>query len=529
MPGVDLTRSEHYALECRPSGKTAVSGGSLEQDFNVGGAYLKSASQRPSEPAILVEDGAISHGELASASISMARHMRRLGVGWNSTVALRSDDLVVVLAGLFATALLGARWINGDANTDLMRRAGVTLALDTDPDPATQLSGSVLVDARWGQPPKGAQTTEPPVFPGYGSPDDIWMIGKTSGTTGTPKLVGLSPRVVSLRNQENFRRFARPGVRIAGLFPFGTGPFLSRAISCLVAGGQIVTSIDPDRWVAQKVDLVFGSPRQIEAVLGARVLPDRLPLVQLSGGTAPESQVRHLLRSFEVVANGYGSTEGFNCLAVNHTLAEDGTIRRQTVVNNALVQIVDGEDRPLPVGAEGIVRISNAHLASGYIDAPAASAAAFRDGWFYPGDLGRWTEHGDFEVTGRVNDQFNLGGVKLNAVLLDHTMQSVAGIEDAICFMLPREGQPDRLSAMVAISPEYAAPDVLGEVRIALMRLAGKPAVPERFLQVDRPPRTPTGKPDRQACVAMVQAARARRRETVALGFHPGRTTDWTT
>lgn len=39
-------------------------------------------------------------------------------------------------------------------------------------------------------------------------------------------------------------------------------------------------------------------------------------------------------------------------------------------------------------GEEGEVRIRNSYLATGYLDAPEASARAFRDGWFHPATVG---------------------------------------------------------------------------------------------------------------------------------------------
>lgn len=52
------------------------------------------------------------------------------------------------------------------------------------------------------------------------------------------------------------------------------------------------------------------------------------------------------------------------------------------------VEIVDSDDRPLAAGTEGIVRIASEYGADRYIDDAQESAKVFRDGWFYPGDLG---------------------------------------------------------------------------------------------------------------------------------------------
>ena len=51
-------------------------------------------------------------------------------------------------------------------------------------------------------------------------------------------------------------------------------------------------------------------------------------------------------------------------------------------------QIVDEGGKALPAGREGSVRIRTAQTVTGYVGNPAEAETAFRDGWFYPGDIG---------------------------------------------------------------------------------------------------------------------------------------------
>ena len=67
----------------------------------------------------------------------------------------------------------------------------------------------------------------------------------------------------------------------------------------------------------------------------------------------------------------------------------------------ATVEVSDEEGNVLPAGQEGIIRISTTSMVTSYIGEPEAAAKAFRDGWFYPGDIGYQLETGDFYVTGR--------------------------------------------------------------------------------------------------------------------------------
>ena len=75
------------------------------------------------------------------------------------------------------------------------------------------------------------------------------------------------------------------------------------------------------------------------------------------------------------------------------------------------VEAVDGDDRPLPAGTEGVLRMRTAHQA--YFDGPPRSDLSGDLPWFYPGDRGSVQADGIMSVTGRVTELINVGGVKI--------------------------------------------------------------------------------------------------------------------
>ena len=63
-----------------------------------------------------------------------------------------------------------------------------------------------------------------------------------------------------------------------------------------------------------------------------------------------------------------------------------------------------------------------------------------RAAWFYPGDIGRLTEHGVLCVTGRSSDVINSGGVKVSATRIEDVLQALPEIrEAAACGVMGRE------------------------------------------------------------------------------------------
>lgn len=490
---------------------------SLPESQNIGLRYLRAVASFPDTVAITGGGEVVTHGQLAEASLAIALGLRARGIGQRSALAVRTADPAMALAALVATALLGARWVFGHGNLLGTDRLAIDMVLDDGTLPGEAGVPVVTLDESWFTQ-RGVGGAEKPLpFEGFLAPDDIWMISQTSGTTGTPKLVGLPHRVMSDRIAANAARLDWRGLRMASLFPVSAPVWLTYGLTALLQGGSVHAGRKPEDWFGEGVGFALASPAQAQGSLAAMVPKGKVATIQLSGGPAAEGLVRRLLTAFDAVWVGYGSTEGFNALSTIKTMARpagaDETIISQTVLApGSRVEVVDAEDRPVPTGTEGIVRVTNPYLAPGYMNAPAATAASFRDGWFYPGDLGRWDAAGVFHITGRTNEQFNLGGQKLNAQLMDFALLGVAGVRDAICFMLPDVEGTKGLRAFLSLEPGADMPDVLARARLALMALGGVSAVPQRFLLADTLPRNANGKADRRACVRLLEERKLQRR-----------------
>lgn len=85
---------------------------------------------------------------------------------------------------------------------------------------------------------------------------------------------------------------------------------------------------------------------------------------------------------------------------------------------------------------------------SGYLDAPELTAAAFQDGWFRTGDMGRARKGGVVELVGRAKELISRGGNKVSPLELEQVFAT----------------HPDVAAAMAA----GAADPILGE-RIHLL------------------------------------------------------------
>ena len=113
------------------------------------------------------------------------------------------------------------------------------------------------------------------------------------------------------------------------------------------------------------------------------------------------------------------------------------------------VQIVDEGGVPLPRGKEGIIRINSEYGAREYLDDPEESARVFRDGWFYPGDLGYLTEQNMLVISGRTKTVINIGGEKVTPERVEEVLSAHPSVQQVAVLAVHNERGVDDVCALV--------------------------------------------------------------------------------
>ncbi|GAA3155753.1 o-succinylbenzoate--CoA ligase [Blastococcus jejuensis] len=209
------------------------------------------------------------------------------------------------------------------------------------------------------------------------------------------------------------------------------------------------------------------------------------------------------LRAFDAVLVGGAATDP-GLLA----RARDAGVRVVTtygMTETAGGCVYDGE--PLTgVGVRisgGGVELSGPTLALGYRLDPAATAAAFVDGWFRTRDAG-WLADGRLTVTGRVDDVVVTGGVNIAPTAVESALREHPDVADAVVFGRPDDEWGQRVVA--AVVPAAGAEPALPSLRAWVTERLGAPAAPRELHVVATVPTLHTGKPDRRAVAAAVGA-----------------------
>jgi crotonobetaine/carnitine-CoA ligase len=122
------------------------------------------------------------------------------------------------------------------------------------------------------------------------------------------------------------------------------------------------------------------------------------------------------------------------------------------------VRVVDEGDFDVPAGESGEIVIRCERPwgnASGYYKNAEATVAAWRNGWFHTGDLGRLDEDGFLWHVGRNKDAIRRRGENISAFEVEQAIVKHPAVAEAAAFPLPSElGEEEVAVAVVLKSGE---------------------------------------------------------------------------
>ena len=237
--------------------------------------------------------------------------------------------------------------------------------------------------------------------------DQPLLLSLSSGTTGTPK----GPLVTHGHTLSRLFIYAfsltfNEADRFITATPLYFGGARYMTMAYLFMGATVVLfppPYEPDSLVQavndQRITALFLVPTLLRRLLD---LPKpSLPLMPgvrrlISSGSAlyPDERRRIMREVCPGFFNFYSSTEGGGISLLRPEHPDEASLSTGQVVFGAEVQIVDENHAPVPAGTVGAIRYRGGAVANSYYRNPVESAAAFRDGWYYPGDLGRFDADG---------------------------------------------------------------------------------------------------------------------------------------
>ncbi len=479
--------------------------------FNLAAFVLARAASRAEQTALAVisPDGAErwSYGALESAVRGTATALLRSGLAPGDILLMRLGNTVD-----FPIAYLGAitAGIVPVPTSSQLTPPEVQKIIDTLAPAAILLGDGVRC------PPTTlpVHTTAdmalwrdlPPAPYDLGDPDRLAYIIYTSGTSGTARAVGHAHRAIWARQmmmQGWYGLGPQDRLLHAGAFNWtytlGTGlmdPWTMGATALIPAAG-VDHGLLPQLLNDHAATILAAAPGVYRNIL--KSAPFDLP--HLRHGLAAGEKLSPALRDAWSAATGtviyeaYGMSECSTFLSASPDApATGGALGRPQPGRRVAIL---GDSGPVPRGTPGVIAVhrSDPGLMLGYVNAPEATAAKFRDDWFVTGDMGVLQPDDQVMYLGRDDDMMNAGGyrvspIEVESVLLTHPGITEVGVTDV-------EVKADvRLIAAFYTGPEMIEPETLSAW--AAERLA-RYKQPRLYFHRDSLPKNPNGKLLRRA------------------------------
>ena len=495
------------------------------------------AARTPDRPAVSFEGTSLTYAELNAAANRLAHHLRALGAGPESVVAVclrRGLDLPVALLGILKS---GAAYLPLDPDHPADRReymlansrAAVVVTERSLVSTVSTVAGQVahVVPLDDGLP--GEPVDDPVPLAG---PDHPAYIIYTSGSTGRPKGVhvvhrGLANQLDALAERPGFGEHDR-------MLAITTVSFDIHTVELyvpLLRGGHV--DIAPAQLTRDGVRLreqversrpthLQATPATWRLLLAAGWAGDADLTVLVGGEALPRDLADALLARTRAVWNLYGPTETTVWSTVSEV--DSGPIDVGRPLTNIHTYVLDEDLEPVPVGVPGELYIGGIQLARGYHNQPGLTADRFvphphsteRGARLYrTGDRARYRPDGAIEYLGRLDNQVKVRGHRIEL----GEIESVLGEHGAVdgVAVLVREDRPGDQRLVAYVVPEAGADPAAGELREWAGRSLPEYMVPGTVVVLDAFPLSPNGKVDRKALPAPVgePAAAGRRPRTL--------------
>jgi amino acid adenylation domain-containing protein len=479
------------------------------------------AARTPAAIAVVGTEGSATYAELEHAANRLANVLVGWGIGPERRVATYMQRQVEAVISQLAIMKAGGAFVPIPISYP---RARVQLMLE-DCDAAMVLTTErvagalpigpwavLSIDAAETARAVAGAGTGPPS--GGADPATMAYILYTSGSTGRPKGV-----MFEHRNVVGFLRGALAAfdaTEMSAVLAASSPAFdfaIFEVFAPLVRGGATILVDGPLSLFNSKPPLapvtISGTPSVLEELALGGVIPGSTRTI-ISGGEALRAHTAEALKrlpGIDRVVNIYGPAETTTWV----TWADcDGTATSNPPIGRpipgASLFLLGEDERPVGPGEPGEIYITGEGVTRGYLGRPELTRERFLAdgslGWPHPrlyrtGDLARRRADGALMFLGRIDEQINLRGIRIEPAEVEAVLVAHPTVAQAVVLVRDYGRGDQRLLAFVV--PASAADGInAGALRGFLSGRLPRAYIPSSFTAVAAIPRTPNGKLDRE-------------------------------
>jgi fatty-acyl-CoA synthase len=490
------------------------------------------------EPCLLLGEHIASYREVRETTSQMLQALQARGLGMGGRVAVLSGNRPEVLANIAAMQLAGCigtplHPLGSLADHLYVLKAAEIDALVYDPG-SFDAHAAGLRDAMpaltllaFGPSEHGEDylalahdfKPQPLVAPPV-DPDAVSSINFTGGTTGRPKGVMSTHRVVAYMTQVQMTEWEFPAelrMLIATPLSHAAAAFL---IPVLQNGGAFY--VMPGFGIDDFFDMV--ERHRITATMLVPVMlyflldspradsADMSSMQTIFYGASPMNPQRlqdGIARWGRIFYQFYGQSEAPMVLAnlkkADHDPEKPGRLsacgRPSPWMHMALL---DQSGHTVGTGETGEICVRGPLVMKGYKDMPEETAEAFAGGWLHTGDVGRLDEDGFLHIVDRTRDMIVTGGFNVYPREVEDVLATHPAIAQVAVIGVPDKQWGEAVKAVVVLKPGFeAGADLQQALQQHVKQEKGPVQSPKSVDFVDAIPLTPVGKPDKKAVKAV--------------------------
>lgn len=336
------------------------------------------------------------------------------------------------------------------------------------------------------------------------------LVCHTSGSTGAPKAVVLTQDALfwNAVNSAHMHDLTSADRILTTLPMFHVGGLNIQTLPALHAGACVTlhSKFEPGAALEaierERITLTVLVPAQLVAMMEHPRWDDAdlssLRVITTGSTIVSESFVRRVQERGLRLIQIYGSTETGPIAAYQR--AADCERKAGSAGLPALhceLRIVDDNDKDVPPGKDGEIVVRGPNVMQCYLNAPAATAAALRGGWYHTNDVGYFDDDGYLHVVARKNEMIISGGENIFPAEIERVIANIPGVAEVSVVSAPDDDWGEVVRAVVVAS---AGASLTAEAIVATVDAElGSYRKPRIVTFVPALPMTPTGKIDLRA------------------------------
>ncbi|EJL75039.1 amino acid adenylation enzyme/thioester reductase family protein [Variovorax sp. CF313] len=478
------------------------------------------ARLKPSAPALVFGDEALSYSELNARANRLAHRLIALGVRQDTLVGLCAERSTEMMVGILAVLKAGGAYVPLDPEYPAERLAymvgdsGLSLLLTQrhlrSLIPGTEALQVLELDTL----DTSSESDADPQIALHG--EHLAYVIYTSGSTGRPK--GAAIRHAALFSCMAWMQafYTLEGAdTVLHKAPFGFDVSVWEMFWPLTAGARLVIANpgdhrDPVRLVElvrkHQITTLNFVPSMLQAFLAYEGIEatTKLKHIICGGEAMPAATQKEALQRLggATLQNLYGPTET-TIHVTQWTCRDDGSTQVPIgrPISDTQAHVLDASLNEVPAGVAGELYLGGIHLARGYLRRAGLTAERFiatdnGNRLYRTGDLVRWSNEGQLEYLGRIDHQVKVRGFRIELGEIEAQLQAQPEVREAV--VVANEG-PSGARLVAYVSGQgidtAALRERLGEALPDYM-------VPSVLMVLDALPLNANGKVDRKALPA---------------------------